>query len=339
VIIEKGKAPQYRQVAPQRNYAPDLFEYVYFARPDSFLDGISVYRARLDMGRFLAETVARALAPRKVKDVIDVVIPVPDTSRESALELAMALQLKYREGFVKNRYVGRTFIMPGQQDRYLTLHFPFISDVAISTWMLILDRQKNVRRKLNAMELEFRGKSVLIVDDSIVRGTTSREIVQMAREKGARKVYFASCAPAIRYPHIHGIDLADTKELVANGRSAAEVAEEIGADAVIYQELEDLKDCVRGFNPAVLDFEDGVFTGQYVTGCPPHYLEHLEKVRGVNARSKELEKRKTLETIKLNGIEGGMAVETPEEEDGGVQHKAAEDISLINMARQAGSRV
>jgi hypothetical protein len=216
---------------------------------------------------------------------------------------------------------------------------PFISDVAFCGGKLTVNRQKNVRRKLNAMELEFRGKSVLIVDDSIVRGTTSREIVQMAREKGARKVYFASCAPAIRYPHIHGIDLADTKELVANGRTADEVAEEIGADAVIYQELEDLKDCVRGFNPAVLDFEDGVFTGKYVTGCPPHYLEHLEKLRGVNARSKELEKRKTLETIKLNGIEGGMAVETAEEEDGGVQHKAAEDISLINMARQAGSRV
>ena len=190
------------------------------------------------------------------------------------------------------------------------------------------------------MELEFRGKSVLIVDDSIVRGTTSREIVQMAREKGARKVYFASCAPAIRYPHIHGIDLADTKELVANGRTPAEVADEIGADLVIYQELEDLKRCVRGFNPAILDFEDGVFTGQYVTGCPPHYLEHLEKVRGVNARSKELEKRKTLEAIKLNGIERGLEVaDNGEEEDGGVQHKAAEDISLINMARQAGSRV
>jgi len=185
------------------------------------------------------------------------------------------------------------------------------------------------------MELEFRGKSVLIVDDSIVRGTTSREIVQMAREKGARRVYFASCAPAIRYPHIHGIDLADTKELVANSRTPAEVAHEIGADMVIYQTLEDLKKCVTGFNKDILDFEAGVFTGEYVTGCPPHYLEHLEKVRGVNARSKMLERRKTLEAIKLNGVNGGVE----SEDDAVLQHKAAEDISLINMAKEAVSRI
>ena len=152
-----------------------------------------------------------------------------------------------------------------------------------------------MRRKLNPMEMEFSGKSVLLVDDSIVRGTTSREIVQMAREKGARKVYFASCAPAIRYPHIHGIDLADTRELVAHGRTSEQVAMEIGADMVIYQTLEDLKKCVSGFNKDIIDFEAGVFTGEYVTGCPPHYLEHLEKLRGVHARTKQLEKRKTLE--------------------------------------------
>jgi amidophosphoribosyltransferase len=196
-----------------------------------------------------------------------------------------------------------------------------------------------VRRKLNAMELEFKGKSVLIVDDSIVRGTTSREIVQMAREKGATKVYFASCAPAIRYPHIHGIDLADAKELVAHDRTPEEVAKEIGADQVIYQTLEDLKKCVSGFNPDITDFEAGVFTGEYITGCPPHYLEHLEKLRGIHARTKALEKKKTLEAMKINGI--GMddheVVNGIDEEH--IQHKAAEDISLINAAKAVGARV
>jgi len=187
------------------------------------------------------------------------------------------------------------------------------------------------------MELEFKGKSVLIVDDSIVRGTTSREIVQMAREKGARKVYFASCAPAIRYPHIHGIDLADAKELVAHGRTPEQVAHEIGADMVIYQSLEDLKKCVSGFNRDILDFEAGVFTGEYITGCPPSYLEHLEKLRGVHARTKELEKKKTLEALKINGIE--QEVINGIDEDPIMQHKASEDISLINTARQIGARV
>jgi amidophosphoribosyltransferase len=187
------------------------------------------------------------------------------------------------------------------------------------------------------MELEFRGKSVLIVDDSIVRGTTSREIVQMAREKGARKVYFASCAPAIRYPHIHGIDLADTKELVAHGRDPTQVAIEIGADMVIYQTLEDLKKCVTGFNKDIIDFEAGVFTGEYVTGCPPHYLEHLEKLRGVHARTKQLEKTKTLEALKLNGIDEQEVVNGVEEEH--AQHKAAVDISLINATKQVGAQV
>jgi amidophosphoribosyltransferase len=186
------------------------------------------------------------------------------------------------------------------------------------------------------MEMEFRGKSVLLVDDSIVRGTTSREIVQMAREKGAKKVYFASCAPAIRYPHIHGIDLADTKELVAHDRNPDQVAVEIGADMVIYQTLEDLKKCVSGFNKDILDFEAGVFTGEYVTGYPPLYLEHLEKLRGVHARVKQLEKRKTMEVMKLNGIEQEVVNGTDDEH---VQHKAAEDISLINAAKQVGARV
>jgi len=183
------------------------------------------------------------------------------------------------------------------------------------------------------MELEFKGKNVLIVDDSIVRGTTSREIVQMAREKGARAVYFASCAPPIRYPHIHGIDLADAKELVAHDRDAVQVAVEIGADMVIYQTLDDLKKCVTGFNKDVTDFEAGVFTGEYITGCPPQYLEHLEKLRGVNARTKQWEKRKTLEALEINGIEEGMnGIDTE-------QHKAVEDISLINAVKLAGARV
>jgi amidophosphoribosyltransferase len=186
------------------------------------------------------------------------------------------------------------------------------------------------------MELEFRNKRVLIVDDSIVRGTTSREIVQMAREKGARKVYFASCAPAIRYPHIHGIDLADAKELVAHGRDPEQVAEEIGADMVIYQTLEDLKKSVSGINHDILDFEAGVFTGQYVTGCPPHYLEHLEKLRGVHARVQQMEKRKTLEALKINGIEQEIVNGIEEEH---IQQKAAVDISLINAAKEVGARV
>jgi len=186
------------------------------------------------------------------------------------------------------------------------------------------------------MELEFRGKRVLIVDDSIVRGTTSREIVQMAREKGARKVYFASCAPAIRYPHIHGIDLADAKELVAHDRNPEQVAVEIGADMVIYQTLEDLKKCVSGFNKDILDFEAGVFTGEYVTGCPPHYLEHLEKLRGVNARTKQ-SKMSALDALKFNGTGEYEAANGIEEEH--LQHKAAEDISLINAIKLAGTRV
>jgi amidophosphoribosyltransferase len=186
------------------------------------------------------------------------------------------------------------------------------------------------------MEMEFRGKNVLLVDDSIVRGTTSREIVQMAREKGARKVYFASCAPAIRYPHIHGIDLADARELVAHDRNPDQVAIEIGADMVIYQTLGDLKKCVSGFNEDIIDFEAGVFTGEYVTGCPPHYLEHLEKLRGVNARVKQMENQKTLEALKLNGMEHEVTNGIDEDH---TQHKAAEDISLINAAKQVDASV
>lgn len=245
-------------------YAPDIFEYVYFARPDSIMDGISVYRSRLVMGVKLAGAVVSTLGPDYAK-LIDVVVPVPDTSRNSALELAQHLELNYKEGFIKNRYVGRTFIMPGQKLR-----------------------RQNVRRKLNAQGQEFKGKNVLIVDDSIVRGTTSKEIVQMARDAGAKKVYFASCAPPIRHNHIYGIDLADRKDLVAHARTDKEIAQEIGADEVIYQSLDDLiQACLEECNnPAVKQFEVGVFNGRYITGVKEDYFEHLETTRARNARAK-----------------------------------------------------
>lgn len=270
ITTDNGEYAQYdpivsqRQVVPRKSYTPDIFEYVYFARPDSIMDGISVYRSRLVMGVKLAGAVVRALG-NDYKDKIDVVVPVPDTSRNSALELAQFLHLNYKEGFIKNRYVGRTFIMSGQQLRV-----------------------QNVRRKLNAQAQEFRGKNVLIVDDSIVRGTTSREIVQMARDAGAKKVYFASCAPPIRHNHIYGIDLADRKDLVAHGRTDDEIAREIGADKVIYQTLEDLIAACREESNIkdVTDFEIGVFNGRYITGADEEYFEHLEATRARNARAK-----------------------------------------------------
>ncbi|KAI9509597.1 amidophosphoribosyltransferase [Russula earlei] len=249
-----------RQVAPAARFAPDIFEYVYFARPDSVIDGISVYRSRMAMGNALAREVERVLAEKEIK--VDVVIPVPDTSRVAALNLAQALGLPYREGFVKNRYVGRTFIMPEQQMR-----------------------RKNVRKKLNAMALEFVGKNVLIVDDSIVRGTTSREIIQMAKDVGAKKVIMASCAPPIRYPNVYGIDMPSRGELVAHGRTTEEVAEAIGADLVVFQTLADLVSSVRQLNPSIEQFECSVFSGEYVTGgVDTEYLDHVENVRSGQMR-------------------------------------------------------
>ncbi|ODQ66722.1 Amidophosphoribosyltransferase [Nadsonia fulvescens var. elongata DSM 6958] len=261
VIVPKDTMqPVFKQVIARKSYSPDIFEYVYFARPDSVLDGISVYRSRLAMGDMLAENIRQRFAQRQksVKDMIDVVIPVPDTSRDAALKCAVNLGLPYREGFVKNRYIGRTFIMPNQKER-----------------------KSSVRRKLNAMSTEFRDKNVLLIDDSIVRGTTSKEIVQMAQEAGAKAVYFASCAPAIRYNHIYGIDLADPKALVAFNRSDEEVAGLIGADEVIYQNLDDLIDCVKncGENKVVEKFEVGVFTGDYITGVEEAYFAELEHLR------------------------------------------------------------
>ena len=228
-----------RQCAEKTQLSPCIFEFVYLARPDSVLDGMSVYQARLNLGEMLAQRVVSAVPPSE----IDVVIPIPESSRPSATQLAHLLGKPYREGFVKNRYVGRTFIMPGQAVR-----------------------KKSVRQKLNAIGSEFEGRNVLLVDDSIVRGTTSREIVQMAREAGARKVYLASAAPPVRYPNVYGIDMPTAEELVAHGRTAEEVRELIGADALIYQDVDAMKRAIGSLNPAVQQFEASCFDGTYVTG-------------------------------------------------------------------------
>jgi amidophosphoribosyltransferase len=234
-------------------HAPCIFEYVYFARPDSVLDGVSVYSARLKMGEYLADKLAKTL---RLGD-IDVVMPIPDSSRPSAMQLADRLGLNYREGLIKNRYVGRTFIMPGQAVR-----------------------KKSVRQKLNTIGMEFKGKNVLLVDDSIVRGTTSREIVDMARAAGANKVYMASAAPPVRYQNVYGIDMPTQKELIATGRDEAEIARIIGADALVYQDIASMQKSVTDLNPALTTFDNSCFTGEYVTGdITPEYLERLGRSR------------------------------------------------------------
>ncbi|KAI9246691.1 nucleophile aminohydrolase [Phascolomyces articulosus] len=253
VIITREKVTR-RQLVTGKTMAPCIFEFVYFARQDSIIDGISVYKARLAMGEALARQVVKTFGDSMD---IDVVIPVPDTSRVAALQCSHTLNILYREGFNRNRYVGRTFIMPGQQTR-----------------------RKNVRRKLNAMALEFHGKNVLLVDDSIVRGTTSKEIIQMARDAGAKKVYFASCSPAIRYPNVYGIDMPSRKELVAHGRNDDEIAQEIGADKVIYQKQDDLVESVRHYNPSIEKFDTAVFDSCYVTGdVDDAYMDYIEGER------------------------------------------------------------
>ncbi len=251
VFIDFAGEMHARQCADNPQLVPCIFEYVYLARPDSVMDGTSVYESRLNMGAGLAEKIRRI---PEASD-IDVVIPIPDSSRPSALELANRLNLTYREGFVKNRYIGRTFIMPGQAMR-----------------------RKSVRQKLNAIGMEFKDKVVLLVDDSIVRGTTSREIVTMAREAGARKVYFASAAPPVRYPNVYGIDMPTPKELVATGRTDAEVAEEIGCDLLVYQDLDALKDAVRRTNPKLREFDASCFDGKYITGDVTG--EYLARIAG-----------------------------------------------------------
>ncbi|MBL4571972.1 MAG: amidophosphoribosyltransferase [Gammaproteobacteria bacterium] len=246
-------------------HTPCIFEHVYFARPDSLMDGISVYKARMRMGDRLADKIERI---RPAHD-IDVIIPVPDTARTAALELANRLGLKFREGFVKNRYIGRTFIMPGQSQR-----------------------KKSVRQKLNAIGLEFKGKNVLLVDDSIVRGTTCKQIIQMARDAGAAKVYFASAAPAIRYPNVYGIDMPSADELIASGKTEKEIEEAIGADWLIYQDLEDLISTALEGNPDIKEYECSVFNGEYVTGDVDEiYLRRLDNLRSDAAKAKKASKK------------------------------------------------
>jgi len=231
---------------------PCIFEFVYFSRPDSKIDEISVYKSRMRMGSKLADSIKAQIPDHD----IDVVIPIPDSSTTAALQLAVDLDVPYREGFVKNRYIGRTFIMPNQEER-----------------------KKSVRRKLNILDLEFYGKNVLLVDDSIVRGTTSRKIIEMAKEAGANKVYFASAAPAIKYQNLYGIDMPATDELVASNKTTEEVALEIGADWLIYQTLEDLIDTVSVGNTSIEEFETSIFTGKYITPVSPSYLEQLQSSR------------------------------------------------------------
>ena len=253
VFIDEGGNFYSKQCAANPTLNPCIFEYVYLARPDSVMDGISVYETRLNMGESLADKITKDMRHLD----IDVVIPIPDSSRPSALQLANRLGLNFREGFVKNRYIGRTFIMPGQQQR-----------------------RKSVRQKLNAMGVEFRGKNVLLVDDSIVRGTTSREIVQMAQEAGANKVYFASAAPPVRFPNVYGIDMPTRQELIATGRNDEDICREIGADHLIYQDLESLKRDVSRANPAVTRYETSCFDGQYITGdVTAEYLSIIEARR------------------------------------------------------------
>ncbi len=237
--------------AEQTSLSPCIFEYVYLARPDSILDEVSVYKSRLRMGEYLAQRILERY-PGNDHD-IDVVVPIPDTGRTAALPLAYQLNVKYREGFIKNRYIGRTFIMPGQSQR-----------------------RKSVRQKLNAVDLELRGKNVLLVEDSIVRGTTMQHVIQMAREAGAKNVYMASAAPPIRFPNVYGIDMPTPKEFVANDRTVEEVREFIGADWLVYQELDDLVASAREGNPAIAQFDCSVFDGHYVTGdIDAGYLERL----------------------------------------------------------------
>ncbi|MGW8248076.1 MAG: amidophosphoribosyltransferase [Acidiferrobacterales bacterium] len=248
-----------KQCADQTFHAPCLFEYVYMARPDSMIDGIAVHKTRLRMGEKLAAKIEREWGGVD----IDVVIPIPDTSRTAALQLSYKLDIVYREGFIKNRYIGRTFIMPGQAER-----------------------KKSVRQKLNAIDLEFKGKNVLLVDDSIVRGTTSKQIIQMAREAGANKVYFASAAPPVRFPNVYGIDMPSVHELIASGRTDAEICKEIGADGLIYQDLEDLIEAAHEGNVNIKQFDASCFDGKYVTGdVHPEYLERIEQQRNDSAKS------------------------------------------------------
>ncbi len=261
VFIDLEGNVQAKQCAESPKLNPCIFEFVYLARPDSVMDGISVYQARLNLGETLAKRVISTVPPSD----IDVVIPIPESSRPSAAQLAQLLGLPYREGFVKNRYVGRTFIMPGQEVR-----------------------KKSVRQKLNAIASEFKGRNVLLVDDSIVRGTTSREIVQMARDAGAKKVYLASAAPPVRFPNVYGIDMPTSSELVAHDRNVEEIRAIIGCDALIYQDVEGMKKAVGSLNAAIADFDASCFDGVYVTGdITGDDIKRLRETRGGSQEEQE----------------------------------------------------
>ena len=276
-ISEQGELHT-RQCVQQTKHSPCIFEYVYLARPDSIMDGVSVYRARLRMGETLAKKILRLYPDHD----IDVVIPVPDSSRPAALPLANALRRDYREGFIKNRYIPRTFIMPGQNVR-----------------------RRSVRQKLNPIDLEFQDRNVLLVDDSIVRGTTSKQIVQMARAAGAKKVYFASAAPPVRHPNVYGIDMPSVGELIAHGREAEDVAQEIGADWLVYQDMEDLIQAVSAGNPDIRQFDTSCFSGEYVTGdITEEYLQLLQERRNDAAKAAaDMEPEKDqLTDLSVNGM-------------------------------------
>lgn len=258
-ITEQGELHTF-QCADNPSYTPCIFEYVYFARPDSTIDNISVYASRIAMGKKLGQKIKREWGHLD----IDVVIPIPETSNDAALQIAQELNIPYRQGYVKNRYIGRTFIMPGQTQR-----------------------KKSVKRKLNAINQEFKGKNVLLIDDSIVRGTTSKQIIDMAREAGAKKVYFASASPEIRFPNVYGIDMPSATELIAHGHDVDSICEIIGADGLIFQSLPDLIEAVRSENPDITHFETSVFDGNYVTNdINQEYLDLLDRMRSDDAKAK-----------------------------------------------------
>ncbi|MCZ6830021.1 MAG: amidophosphoribosyltransferase [Gammaproteobacteria bacterium] len=262
VFVSSSGEIHFCQCAENPRLTPCIFEHVYFARPDSIIDGVSIYKSRLRQGERLARKV---LAERPDHD-IDVIIPIPDTSRIAGQSMAHVLGIKFREGLMKNRYIGRTFIMPGQSQR-----------------------KKSVKQKLNTIPLEFKGKNVMLVDDSIVRGTTCRQIVEMAREAGANKVYFASAAPPVRYPNVYGIDMPSARELVAHGRSVQEICDLIGADWLVYQDLDDLIASSRDGNPEVDSYDCSVFNGEYITGdVDQNYLDRIDALRNDGAQSQRL---------------------------------------------------
>jgi amidophosphoribosyltransferase len=257
------------QCVEPKTYTPCIFEFVYFARPDSIIDGMSVYKSRLRMGEFLAQRIIE----KGLHHDVDVVIPIPDTSRSSALQVAHHLGVKYREGFIKNRYIGRTFIMPGQEKR-----------------------KKSVRQKLNPIGLEIKDKNVLLIDDSIVRGTTSKQIIEMARDAGAKKVFFASAAPPVKFPNVYGIDMPASSELIASNKSDEELAKFIGADWLLYQTLDDLIESVRFEDSAVQDFDTSCFSGDYVTNdVTQTYLQKIELQRNDAAQVKQEKERQQIE--------------------------------------------